>query len=163
MSLVGCLIAALTYFPLFAALKLGLQDAVFGGKIFVPRQQLLVYRPHDVGQDARPIHNGPFARSDRRTGVIDRPKKCNGPPPEPLCWPWITDRLLGRFSFLTIRGLASLACSSRFCRTPKADIRFQRNICRDGPLSTFCIAEKTESFCRSLMRESHHRSTNVWP
>src|SRR5207302_6168002 len=51
----------------------------------------------------RPIHNGPFARRDRRTGVIDRPKRCTGPPPEPLCWPWITDRLLGRFSFLTIR------------------------------------------------------------
>jgi hypothetical protein len=44
--------------------------AVFGGQIFVPRQQLLVYRPGDVGQDARPIHNGPLARR----GVINRPK-----------------------------------------------------------------------------------------
>jgi hypothetical protein len=32
--LAGCLIPALTYFPLFAAVKLGLQDAVFGGKVF---------------------------------------------------------------------------------------------------------------------------------
>ena len=43
--------------------QLGLQDAVFGGQIFVPRQQLLVYCPGDVGQDARPIHNGPPAQS----------------------------------------------------------------------------------------------------
>ena len=34
----------------------GLQDALFGGQIFVPRQQLLIHRPSDVGQDARPIH-----------------------------------------------------------------------------------------------------------
>ena len=36
--------------------ELGLQDAVFGGQILVPCQQLLIHRPRDVGQDARPIH-----------------------------------------------------------------------------------------------------------
>jgi hypothetical protein len=36
--------------------QLGLQDAVFCGQIFIPRQQFLVHRPRDVGQDARPIH-----------------------------------------------------------------------------------------------------------
>jgi hypothetical protein len=39
-----------------ASLQLGLQDAVFGGQIFVPRQQLLIHRASDVGQDASPIH-----------------------------------------------------------------------------------------------------------
>jgi hypothetical protein len=50
--------------------QLGLQDAVFGGQIFVPRQQLLVYRPGDVGQDARQIHNGPFAQSSAAASSI---------------------------------------------------------------------------------------------
>ena len=41
--------------------QLGLQDAVFGGQIFVPRQQLLVHRPRDVGQDApTPCVSPPF-------------------------------------------------------------------------------------------------------
>ena len=40
--------------------QLGLQDAVFGRQILVLRQQLLVHRPRDVGQDARPIHNRPL-------------------------------------------------------------------------------------------------------
>ena len=53
--------------------QLGFQDAVFGGQIFVPRQQLLVYRPGDIGQDARSIHNGPLAQSSA-AGIIDRPK-----------------------------------------------------------------------------------------
>jgi hypothetical protein len=54
-------------------LQLGLQDADFGGQIFVPRQQLLVHHPRDVGQDARPIHNGPLAPTVRDGGV-DRPR-----------------------------------------------------------------------------------------
>ena len=37
--------------------QLGLQDAIFGGQIFDPRQQLLVHRPRDEGQNARPIHS----------------------------------------------------------------------------------------------------------
>jgi hypothetical protein len=40
-----------------APFQLRLQDPIFGGQIFDPRQQLLVYRPRDVGQDARPIHS----------------------------------------------------------------------------------------------------------
>src|ERR1022692_2706707 len=50
--------------------QLGFQDAVFGGQIFVPRQQLLVYRPGDIGQDARPIHNGPLAQSSAAASSI---------------------------------------------------------------------------------------------
>ncbi len=38
-------------------LQLGLQDAIFGGQIFDPRQQLLVHHPRDEGQNARPIHS----------------------------------------------------------------------------------------------------------
>src|SRR6266508_1140794 len=38
-------------------LQLCFQDAVFGGQIFISQQQLLVHRPGDVGQDARPIHS----------------------------------------------------------------------------------------------------------
>jgi hypothetical protein len=38
-------------------LQLRLQDAVFGGQVFDPRQQLLVHRSGDVSQDARPIHS----------------------------------------------------------------------------------------------------------
>jgi hypothetical protein len=40
--------------------QLGLQDAVFGGQIFVPRQQLLVHRPRDVGQNPRQLHESPL-------------------------------------------------------------------------------------------------------
>jgi hypothetical protein len=40
-----------------AALSTGPSGCVFGGQIFIPRQQLLVHRPGDVGQDARPIHS----------------------------------------------------------------------------------------------------------
>ena len=36
--------------------QLGLQDAIFGGQIFDARQQLLVHRPRDEGQNTRPIH-----------------------------------------------------------------------------------------------------------
>ncbi len=38
-------------------LQLGLQDAIFGGQIFDPRQQLLVHHPRDEGQNACPIHS----------------------------------------------------------------------------------------------------------
>jgi hypothetical protein len=40
-------------------IQLALQDAVFRGQIFVPRQQLLIHRSANVGKDARPVHNGP--------------------------------------------------------------------------------------------------------
>jgi hypothetical protein len=83
-----------------SAFQLVFQDAVFGGQIFVSGQQLLVHRPCEVGQDARPIHNGLFAPISCDD---DRPKKYTGMPPAPLCWPWITDRPISRFSFLTLR------------------------------------------------------------
>src|SRR5947199_2477239 len=38
-------------------LQLGLQDVIFGGQIFDPRQQLLVHHPRDEGQNACPIHS----------------------------------------------------------------------------------------------------------
>jgi hypothetical protein len=41
-------------------IQLALQDAVFRSQIFVPRQQLLIHRPGNVGKDARPVHNGPL-------------------------------------------------------------------------------------------------------
>jgi hypothetical protein len=37
-------------------LQLGLEDAIFGGQIFKPCQQLLIHQPGDEGQDERPIH-----------------------------------------------------------------------------------------------------------
>ena len=49
-------------------IQLHLEDAVLGGQIFVPRQQLLMHRPRHVGQDARPIHNRslPYTNPRRR-------------------------------------------------------------------------------------------------
>ena len=60
--------------------QLHLEDAVLGGQIFVPRQQLLVHRPRHVGQDARPIHNRPLPNTDPRDGIIGRPQYCMEPP-----------------------------------------------------------------------------------
>ena len=34
-------------------IQLALQDAAFRGQIFVPRQQLLIHRPGNVGKDVR--------------------------------------------------------------------------------------------------------------
>jgi hypothetical protein len=56
-------------------------DAVFGGQIFVPRQQLPVHRPRYVGQHPRPIHNGPLPRPSAK-GVLDYLTNCTGPPPD---------------------------------------------------------------------------------
>ena len=54
------------------SIQLGLQDAIFGGQIFVPRQQLLVHCPRHVGQDARKLHESPLpllpANPDGRIG-----------------------------------------------------------------------------------------------
>src|SRR5207245_10159436 len=38
-------------------LRLGLQDAIFGGQIFDPLKQLLVHHPREEGQNACPIHS----------------------------------------------------------------------------------------------------------
>ena len=57
-----------------SAFQLVFQDAVFSGQIFVLGQQLLIHC--HVGQDARPIHNGPFAlipcAGDRPKNVPER-------------------------------------------------------------------------------------------
>jgi hypothetical protein len=50
--------------------QLGLHDAVFGGQIFVPSQQLLVHLSRYIGQDARPIHTEPPARPSTRASLI---------------------------------------------------------------------------------------------
>src|SRR5262249_52967039 len=39
--------------------ELRFEDAIFGGQILIPRQQLLVHHSRRVGQDARPIHYRP--------------------------------------------------------------------------------------------------------
>src|SRR5215467_5174026 len=43
-------------------LQLASQDLVLSGEIFIPQQQLLVYRPADVGEDACPLHELPHSR-----------------------------------------------------------------------------------------------------
>src|SRR5262245_24884466 len=48
---------AATHKQVQATIQLGLQDPVFGGQLFVPRRQLLVYRPREISQDPRPIHS----------------------------------------------------------------------------------------------------------
>src|SRR5262245_59169347 len=63
-----------------STIQLSLQDAVFGGQIFVLRQQLLVHRPRDVGQDARPIHESPSPDHPRSAQssvkkVADHPRR----------------------------------------------------------------------------------------
>ena len=47
---------------LLSTVQLGLHNAVLGGQILVPPQQLLVHRPRHVGEDTRPIHNRPLPR-----------------------------------------------------------------------------------------------------
>jgi hypothetical protein len=82
---------------------LGLPMVMAQGPCYSPFiTRLLVHRPCDVGQDARPIHNGSGLFAPIPCGG-DRPKKCAGTPPAPLCWPWTTDRPISRFSFLTLR------------------------------------------------------------
>src|SRR5262249_45735429 len=50
--------------------QLGLQDPIFGGQIFVPRQQVLVHHPRDEGQDARPIHSSSTPADSRLIAPI---------------------------------------------------------------------------------------------
>jgi hypothetical protein len=89
----------------FNRIQLALQDVVFRGQIFVPRQQLLIHRPGNVGKDARPVHSGPLAPT-----VVPEwrrhwsPQECARRSAEPLSGPRISDRVLCRFSFLTLRG-----------------------------------------------------------
>jgi ABC transporter substrate binding protein len=76
-------------------LQLGLQDAIFGGQIFDPRQQLLVHRPRDVGQDARPIHS-PSAAADSQ---LIAPRNRSQRQPARLHWESTTHRLFYGFKF----------------------------------------------------------------
>jgi hypothetical protein len=46
------------------AIQFRLEDAVLGGQVFVPRQQLRIHRPRHVGQDTRPIHKRPLPYPD---------------------------------------------------------------------------------------------------
>lgn len=48
-------------------IQLRLENGVLGRQVFVPRQQLLVYRPRHVGQDTRPIHKRPLPYTDSTT------------------------------------------------------------------------------------------------
>jgi hypothetical protein len=119
-----------------SAFQLISQDAVFGGPIFVPSQQLLVHRPCDVGQDARPIHNGVFAPPPCGG---DRPKSTGTPPPR-LCGPRTTDRPTSRFSLLTLRhsrptGLGSSSVEARPTRRPRL---------ADGQAIPHCICCHTQ-------------------
>src|SRR6195256_3707121 len=80
--------------------QLGLQDPIFGGQIFVPRQQLLVHHPCDEGQDARPMHSSSTPADSRLTA----PKKNRSQRhPARLRREWTIHRLFYSFNFLTIR------------------------------------------------------------
>jgi hypothetical protein len=61
--------------------QLRLDDAVLGGQIFIPGQQLLIHCSRYVGQDTRPIHNRPLPRPSAK-GVVDYLTNCTGPPPD---------------------------------------------------------------------------------
>jgi hypothetical protein len=42
------------------------QDAVFCNQIFIAQQEVLVHRPRDVSQDARPLHRFPRLPTSRK-------------------------------------------------------------------------------------------------
>jgi hypothetical protein len=79
--------------------QLGFQDAIFGGQIFIPRQQLLVHHPCNEGQDAL---IAPKNRSQRRPVRLFRESTIH--------------RLFYSFNFLTIR---SSRCATRTNSGPK--------------------------------------------
>jgi hypothetical protein len=97
--------------------QLVFHDAVFGGQIFVSGQQLMIHRPCDVGQDARPIHNVPFA-------PIPAIAPNTGTPPAPLCWPRTTDGPISRFRFLTYELSAVFAAGKATKRASRAFTEF---------------------------------------
>jgi hypothetical protein len=78
---------------------LRLEDPIFGGQIFDPRQQLLVHRPRDVGQDARPIHSSSPAADSPLIASKNRSQHH----PARLRLEWPTHRVFYRFNFLTQR------------------------------------------------------------
>src|SRR6266446_4369064 len=61
---------------------------------------------------------GPLGSPSAAAGDSLTAQKCTGRRPEPLCWHRISDRALGRFSFLTIRGCDGgtlLQVNAAFC------------------------------------------------
>ena len=104
--------------------QLGLQDAVFGRQIFVPRQHLLIHRARDAARTRAQFINGPLTPPPSRSlNVPDWP-------PEPLYWRWITDRVLDCcFSFLTTRDTAAKAPLGR--RQPQCALVVPKEIDRE--------------------------------
>ncbi len=80
--------------------QLRLQDAVFGGQIFVPRQQPLVHHPGDVSQDACPIHNCPLPLTSA-VGAVARPENRSQRNTARLRREGTTPHLFYSFNFLT--------------------------------------------------------------
>jgi hypothetical protein len=78
--------------------QLGLQDPIFGGQIFVPRQQLLVHHPRDEGQDARPIHSSSTPADSR----LIAPKNFSQRHPARLRREWTTHRLFYSLNFVSV-------------------------------------------------------------
>src|SRR5262249_30922664 len=77
-------------------LQLGLQNPIFGGQIFDSRQQFLVHRPRDVGQNARPIHSSPTPAFANRFPKNPSPRDSPRPRQE-----WKTHYLFYGSYFLT--------------------------------------------------------------
>src|SRR5262249_53144146 len=77
--------------------QLGLQDPIFGGQIFVPRQQLLVHHPRDEGQDARPIHSSSTPADSR----LIAPNNCRQRHPAGLRREWTTHRFFYSLNFFS--------------------------------------------------------------
>src|SRR5262249_34895928 len=80
--------------------QLGLHDPIFGGQIFVPRQQLLVHHPRDKGQDARPIHSSSTPADSR----LIAPNNCSQRHPAGLRREWTTHRLFYSLNFFDHTG-----------------------------------------------------------
>src|ERR1700730_4827978 len=79
--------ASLSVPELQSPFQLRLDDAVLGGQIFIPGQQLLIHRPCHVSQDTRPIHNRPLRYTDLGDSFMDRPQNSTRPPHEQLPTP----------------------------------------------------------------------------
>jgi hypothetical protein len=82
-----------------ARFHLRLENPIFGGQIFDPRQQLLVNRPRDVGQEACAIHSSPVVAESQ----LIAPRNRSYRHPARLRWESTTHRLFYGFNFLVIR------------------------------------------------------------
>ena len=106
-----------------------------GRQISVPRQQLLVHRPRHVGQDTRPIHNGPLSRLSTtasravRKIVPDYLRHCFLTPPNSLVSrPFQFFDHTGRFR----RRGGSKRCAVELCPRCHGNEHRQRLRCRGG-------------------------------